>query len=80
MNRDDLQKLARLRLREARALLDRDLYPGAYYLSGYVVECALKACIAKSTKKFDFPDKGRVADSTSTTSKNSWDLRGSNNS
>jgi hypothetical protein len=30
---------------------------GAYYLAGYAIECALKACIAKETKEFDFPDK-----------------------
>ena len=33
-------------------------YPaGAYYLAGYAVECALKACIAKQTKRGDFPPK-----------------------
>jgi hypothetical protein len=30
---------------------------GAYYLAGYTVECALKACIAKATKRFDFPPR-----------------------
>jgi hypothetical protein len=33
---------------------------GAYYLAGYAAECALKACIAKQTKKHDFPDKNTV--------------------
>jgi len=33
---------------------------GAYYLAGYSVECALKACIAKFTVRHDFPDKRRV--------------------
>ncbi len=33
---------------------------GAYYLAGYSVECGLKACIAKSTQRYDFPDKGKV--------------------
>jgi HEPN domain-containing protein len=28
---------------------------GAYYLAGYAVECALKACIAKLTKRNEFP-------------------------
>jgi hypothetical protein len=28
---------------------------GAYYLAGYAVECALKACIAKLTAVHDFP-------------------------
>ena len=27
----------------------------AYYLSGYAVECALKACISRLTKRSDFP-------------------------
>lgn len=30
---------------------------GAYYLAGYAVECALKACIAKETKRHEFPPK-----------------------
>lgn len=33
------------------------MYDGAYYLAGYAVECALKACIAKLTNQYDFPDK-----------------------
>jgi hypothetical protein len=33
---------------------------GAYYLAGYAVECALKACIAKETRRYEFPDKKRV--------------------
>src|SRR5687768_7302391 len=60
MNRADLQKLARLRLREAKLLLDNEFYDGSYYLCGYTVECALKACIAKNTKQFDFPDKSLI--------------------
>jgi hypothetical protein len=27
----------------------------AYYLTGLAVECALKACIARNTKRHDFP-------------------------
>jgi HEPN domain-containing protein len=57
MNRDDFRKLTEIRLQEAEILLQGKKYDGAYYLSGYVVECALKACIAKKTKEFDFPDK-----------------------
>jgi HEPN domain-containing protein len=63
MNRADLQKLTRLRLKEAKLLLDNKHYEGAYYLLGYAVECALKACIAKQTKRYDFPDFKRVKDS-----------------
>lgn len=36
------------------------LADGAYYLAGYAVECALKACIARKTKRHDFPDKKSV--------------------
>lgn len=57
MKRTDFQKISRMRLREARALLDAGHCAGAYYLAGYAVECALKACVAKQVKRCDFPDK-----------------------
>ncbi|MGD1091538.1 MAG: HEPN domain-containing protein [Bryobacteraceae bacterium] len=60
MNRKDLQSLSRTRLAEARTLLDAGLLDGAYYLAGYAVECALKACIARATQRHDFPDKRSV--------------------
>jgi HEPN domain-containing protein len=63
MNRADFQQLAELRLREAQALLAAGLPDGAYYLAGYSVECALKACIAKRTQEHDFPEKKLVNDS-----------------
>lgn len=55
MNRSDFQKMAKKRLKDAKTLLEQRRYSGAYYLCGYVVECGLKACIAKRTKQFDFP-------------------------
>jgi|SRR5882762_1263019 len=61
MNRTELQQLSRTRRQEAAVLLEARLFEGAYYLMGYSVECALKACIAKQTKKHDFPDKDLVA-------------------
>ena len=33
---------------------------GAYYLAGYAVEFALKACVAKRTRRHEFPDKKRT--------------------
>jgi HEPN domain-containing protein len=57
MNRRELQEISKLRRREARVLLKANHSAGAYYLLGYSVECALKACIAKQTKRHDFPDK-----------------------
>ncbi len=63
MNRADFPQLAELRLREAEALLAAGLPDGAYYLAGYSVECALKACISKRTQLHDFPEKKLVNDS-----------------
>jgi HEPN domain-containing protein len=60
VDRKELQDLSRIRLKEARALLQAGLYDGAYYLAGYAVECALKACIAKRTRRSEFPDRGTV--------------------
>lgn len=60
MNRKDLQSLARIRLAEAKTLLAAGHPDGAYYLAGYAIECAFKACIAKETQRHDFPDKKRV--------------------
>lgn len=60
ITRSDLKVLVGLRLKEAETLLNKRCYSGAYYLSGYTIECALKACIAKKTKKSEFPDKDVV--------------------
>ena len=60
MNRSDLQRLADVRLHEAYALFTASSFDGAYYLAGYAIECALKACVAKQTREFDFPDKRLV--------------------
>ena len=57
MNRADLQKLSNARIREAKILFDAGEHSGAYYLAGYAVECALKACYAKGVRRFEFPDK-----------------------
>ena len=57
VNRKELQSLAEARLKDAQTLFDHGRFDGAYYLAGYAIECALKACIAKKTKRHDFPDK-----------------------
>lgn len=54
--------LAQIRLQEAQALLKAGLPDGAYYLAGYSIECALKACIAKSTRRYDFPPDKKTID------------------
>src|SRR5438045_4183805 len=63
VNKTELEQLADLRLAEAVALLGLTppMPDGAYYLAGYAVECALKACIAKLTAQHDFPDKNFAA-------------------
>lgn len=62
MNRADFQELSRIRIAEAKVLLDQGKWDGAYYLAGYAVECALKACIAKLTRRHDFPPDKSVID------------------
>lgn len=62
MNRTIFQKVSALRRREAGALLSAGQYAGAYYLAGYAVECALKACVAKQIMRHDFPDRKFVND------------------
>ena len=57
MTRVFFHKVSALRVREAGVLIAVGYYPGAYYLIGYSVECALKACVAKQVKQFDFPDR-----------------------
>ena len=63
VNRLELHSLAKIRVKEAKVLLDNGHFEGAYYLLGYAVECALKACIAKQIKRHDFPDKKTVDES-----------------
>jgi hypothetical protein len=57
MNKFDLEKLVEIRVAEAQVLLASNNFHGAYYLAGYALECAFKACIAKQVKEYDFPSK-----------------------
>jgi HEPN domain-containing protein len=57
VNRAELQWLAKERISDAKVLLAARHWSAAYYLAGYAVECALKACIAKLMKSEEFPDK-----------------------
>jgi hypothetical protein len=45
LNRVELQKLSAERIEDARALLAAQQWPGAYYVAGYALECALKSCV-----------------------------------
>jgi hypothetical protein len=60
MTRNDFQRLARLRLGDARVLLANGKNEGAYYLTGLAVECALKSAIARRTNRHDFPPKPKI--------------------
>lgn len=60
MNRSDFQKLTRIRMKEAKVLLNNACFEGAYYLAGYAVECAIKACISRETQVHDFPPEWQV--------------------
>jgi HEPN domain-containing protein len=57
VNRAEFQWLANERIADAKALLAAKRWAAAYYLAGYAVEAALKACIAKLMKAEEFPDK-----------------------
>jgi HEPN domain-containing protein len=47
VDRKRLQTLAKTRLKDAKALLGRKRWSGAYYLCGYAVECGLKSCLLR---------------------------------
>ena len=57
MNKSDLEKLVDIRVTESEVLLEYESFQGAYYLAGYALECAIKACIAKQVQQYDFPNK-----------------------
>jgi HEPN domain-containing protein len=57
VDRAELQRLAIVRITDAKVLLAARRWSASYYLAGYAVECALKACIAKLMKSEQFPDK-----------------------
>ncbi len=62
MDRRDWQRLSLTRQREASVLLDAGEYAGAYYLCGYAVECALKACVVKAIPPRTMPERHIVND------------------
>jgi HEPN domain-containing protein len=62
VNKADLQRLADEKLADAQSLLNAGRWSNAYYLGGYAVEMAIKACIAKAFKVETIPDKDLVLD------------------
>jgi HEPN domain-containing protein len=57
MDRSEFRTLTAERLDDAVALLEAGRYACAYYVCGYAVECALKACICRMTRQDYFPPK-----------------------
>lgn len=60
LTKDDLQRLAEMRLEDATLLLKANKASSAYYLAGYAVELGLKACISKLFQNNVIPDKSFV--------------------
>ena len=60
MKKGDLECLADIRVKEAEVLREHGCNAGAYYLLGYAVECALKACIARQIRDGEVPERALV--------------------
>lgn len=60
LNKNDLQQLAEMRLADAVFLFTNNRPSSAYYLAGYAVELAIKACAAKLFQSNAIPDKSLV--------------------
>jgi len=57
LKRTELQKLAHTKRDDAIILLQNHRFASAYYLAGYSIEFALKACITKQISADTLPDK-----------------------
>ena len=62
MNRHDLRLLADARVVDAEVLLEAGRWAAAYYLAGYAVECALKACASVRFREHEVPARKLVDD------------------
>ena len=60
LTKADLEKLAQMRLDDALFLWQHHKASSAYYLSGYAIELALKACISKLFQPDVIPDMAFV--------------------
>ncbi len=58
--RQQLQTISKTRLKEVKALYRNSLYDGAKYLSGYVIETALKARVCRILDS-DYPETGAIS-------------------
>lgn len=60
LRRGELKRLVEERTREAAALLASRNYSGAYYLAGYIVELAIKVCIANEMQRHVIPARQHI--------------------
>ena len=60
LTKSDLEKLTQLRFDDAVLLLQANRCSSAYYLAGYTLELALKACIASLFQTNTIPDRAFV--------------------
>lgn len=60
LTKTNLEKMADIRLQDSIFLMQSNRPSSAYYLSGYAVELALKACIAKLVQPNTIPDKAFI--------------------
>ncbi len=58
IDRKELKKISKARLRDAEVLSVGNRYDGAVYICGYAVEIALKEKICKTLKWVGFPETG----------------------
>jgi hypothetical protein len=60
LTKTDLETLAQIRLEDSLLLFQANRSSSAYYLCGYAVELALKACIAALIQANTIPEKGFI--------------------
>ncbi|MES2666847.1 MAG: HEPN domain-containing protein [Pseudomonadota bacterium] len=60
MKRTDLQNISNGKLESAEILANHGRWANAYYLAGYSIELALKACVAKFISADTIPDKNLI--------------------
>ena len=59
---DAFKKLAVQKTKGAKILFKNGCYNDSYYLAGYAIECALKACYCKSINAQTFPPAKNIYD------------------
>ena len=72
--RNDLEKIAQARLRDAVVLQRSKRYDGAVYLCGYAVEIALKARISRTLRWSGFPETAKEFEGLRSLQTHSFDV------